>query len=288
MIAWPVELIRALARRRCVVFVGSGVSRNSENDDGRRPATWEIFLRDACKELGDPPNILKLIDQGEYLTACEIVKTKLTLPKFRSMVQKEYQQGKYKHATIHEHIYNLDSSIVASPNFDTIYETYALGVSHGSVIVKDHTQADVISYISGGEYRLVIKTHGSADSPGEIIFTHHDYAEARTRHRLFYELLKALALTHRFLFLGCGINDPDIRMLFEDIQFAYRYMPSHYLTLPDGEVDPEVLEVAKVSMKMDFLKYSPDHGHKELSESMGQLVNQVEQFRQELAKSEKW
>jgi len=188
----------------------------------------------------------------------------------------------------HKHIYDLDSSIVASPNFDTIYDTYATTTSNGSIVIKDHTSADLINYIGGGDYRLLLKTHGSANAPGHLIFTRKEYAKARTEHRLFYELLKSLVLTHRFLFLGCGVNDPDIRILFEDVQFAYSEMPYHYMTIPDSEVDEDVIDVVRDSMKLDFLKYSPDNGHKELSLSLGALVSDVEAYRDKLSVDRKW
>ena len=138
--------------------------------------------------------------------------------------------------TVHEHIYNLDSSIVASPNFDDIYDTYARTTSFSTVVIKDHTSNDIANYLLGGECRLILKTHGSANNPQEIIFTRKDYAQARTKYVLFYEILKSLALTHTFIFLGCGTDDPDIRMLFEDIQFTHGRMPYHYMTLPKEEV----------------------------------------------------
>lgn len=46
MIDWPEALVEAIARRRCVLFLGSGISANSQNSSGKRPATWEKFLRD--------------------------------------------------------------------------------------------------------------------------------------------------------------------------------------------------------------------------------------------------
>ena len=288
MITWPVELINAIARRRAVIFIGSGISRNSANIAGKRPATWETFLKEAAKTVGDPPNIARLIDQANYLMACELLKTKLGTQKFRALVQAEYQQAGYLPADIHKHIYNLDSSIVASPNFDVIYETYAQGISAGSIVIKDHTNSDIINYIGGGEYRLFLKTHGSANAPGHLIFTRNEYAEARIKHRLFYELLKSLVLTHKFLFLGCGINDPDIQTLFEDVQFAYSDMPLHYMTLPKGEVDSDIIQVVRASMKLDFFEYAPDHGHVELTQSLADLVDKVEDQRSKIAADQKW
>ena len=44
MIDWPEYLIEAIARRKSVLFLGSGISANSCNDAGKHPLTWEAFL----------------------------------------------------------------------------------------------------------------------------------------------------------------------------------------------------------------------------------------------------
>ena len=288
MISWDDDLVQAIGRRRSVVVIGSGVSRNSANAHGKSPETWERFLKAASNQIGDPPPLLDLIQQKDFLTACDIIKKKLGQQDFLLLIRKEYQQPGYIAADIHKHIYDLDSSIVISPNFDNIYETYASAVSAGTLITKDHTSDDLINYLGGGDTRLFIKTHGSANAPGHVIFTRADYAEARTKYVLFYEILKSLVLTHRFLFLGCGVDDPDIRAMFEDVRFAHGHMPFHYMTTPSGEVHPEVRSVIGETMKMRFLEYSPAAGHQELTDSLRELVQKVEAFRDEKATDRKW
>ncbi|MDF4533884.1 SIR2 family protein [Vibrio parahaemolyticus] len=288
MIDWPTPLINAIARRRCILVLGAGISKNSQTDKGKRPDTWEEFLKNCCSGLADTTCIDQLISKSDYLTACEIIKDKLGKDAFIDKVQSEYHQAGYKPAKIHEHIYMLDSNIVLSPNFDQIYDTYARTASCGSVIVKDHTSKEIANYLLGGEHRLILKTHGSADSPENLIFTSKDYAEARTKYVLFYEILKSLALTHTFLFLGCGTDDPDIRMLFEDIQFAHGRIPHHYMSIPRGEVHQDILTIANQSMRIKFLEYSPDNCHIELTSSLADLVDKVEAEREKIGSNQTW
>lgn len=289
MINWSNELVEVIARRKCVIVIGAGVSRNSVNKNGKRPATWEEFLRECTKDILNADCVNSLLEKKDYLTACGILKNQLTDDVFYNKVQQEYQKAGYSPADIHKHIYNLDVSIVISPNFDLIYDNYATNVSSSSVIIKDHTSEDTANYLLGGEARLILKTHGSANTPQKLIFTRQDYAEARTKYVLFYEILKSLALTHTFLFLGCGTDDPDIRTLFEDIQFAHGRIPFHYMTLADGEVHEDILSIISNSMRIKFLKYSPNLGHAELTESLSELVIRVTEYRDtNLQKTQKW
>jgi len=288
MIAWDADLITAIAKRRCVIVIGSGVSKNSINKDNRRPKSWLEFLEHFCAMQGNPKIVQDLIAQRDFLTACQLIKKSMGEEAFNKAVKDEFVTPGYAAADIHKHIYNLDSSIVVSPNFDVIYETYATSTSQGTITVRNHFDPDIAEYISGGEARLILKSHGSASNPQNLIFTRNDYAAARTKYQLFYEILKSLALTHKFIFFGCGVDDPDIRMLFEDIQFAHGRIPFHYMSLPHGEVDPQIMEVASETMRLRFLNYSPDQGHKELTDSLNELVQLVEDKRAELAASRTW
>jgi hypothetical protein len=285
---WDDDLVNAIARRRAVVFIGAGVSRNSTNSAGKRPATWEQFLRDAANSIGNPTNVITLLEKKDFLTACEVLQKRIGVTKFRQRVQHEYQQAAYAPAKIHELIYRLDSSIVASPNFDSIYDTYAQGISNGSIVVKDHTSTDILNYVGGGDFRLLLKTHGTANAPGDVVFTRSEYAEARIKHRVFYQILTSLVLTHRFLFLGCGLDDPDIRMIFEDVRFAHTHMPAHCMTIPNNEIDEDLAAVISASMKIDFLQYDPADNHAELTSSLEALVDLVDTKRADLATSQKW
>lgn len=54
MIDWPKELITEIARRRCVLFFGAGISMNSVSMDGKlRPPSWGEFLLNAIGEIPD-------------------------------------------------------------------------------------------------------------------------------------------------------------------------------------------------------------------------------------------
>jgi hypothetical protein len=288
MIEWNADLIDAIARRRSVIVIGSGVSRNATNEDGVRPETWEGFLSTASQNLESAVLVKELLNRRDYLTACEIVSREMGDQIFRKAIKAEYIDKQYSHAKIHEYIYALDSSIVLSPNFDVIYETYASAVSKGSLLVRMHHDVDIAGYISGGRNRVFVKTHGSASGPGGLIFTYREYAEARTKFRVFHELLKSLVMTHHFLFLGCGIDDPDIRALFEDVRFAHGQLPSHFMTLPTGQNADQVLKIVSENMSLNFIQYEGKNGHLELTESLSDLVTRVDALRNEISNSRNW
>ena len=287
MIEWDADLVSDVARRRCVLFLGAGVSRNCVNAQGRSPKTWDAFLRDCADSIQPNRHIIQLVQRWDFLTACEVVKTRLGRDAFTQKLRDEFLTPQYQHAAIHEHVFRIDSRIVATPNFDKIYETYANHSAHASIVVKHHFDPDVTDAIRE-DGRLILKIHGSIDSPNRMVFTRSEYAKARNEYRQFYHILDALALTHTFLFLGCGVNDPDIKLLLEDAFFRHPMSRRHVMVLPQRELHHEVLKVVEETMNLRILEYSPANGHAELTDSLAALAAQVDTRRDELRASGNW
>lgn len=287
MINWPGELVSDIARRRCVLVLGSGVSRNSINAVGRSPKTWAAFLQDQLVNIKPNAHIRKLLKENDYLTACEVIKSSLGRERFTRIVRDEFLTPAYIPAPIHEAIFKLDSRIVITPNFDKIYETYANAQANGSIVVKQHCDNDVNSVIRESG-RVILKLHGSIDSPDNMVFTRAEYAKARTQSASFYEIVQALSLTHTFLFIGCGINDPDIKLLLEDTFFRHRSARSHVMILPSDSVHKSLVPILQETMNLRILNYSSKSRHAELLTSLQALGQAVDQEREQIRIGSNW
>jgi hypothetical protein len=73
VIDWPEQLIRDIARRRAIIMIGSGISKNSIGNDGLKPPTWREFLEEARDQVPPPRprHIASAIRNGDFLSACE-------------------------------------------------------------------------------------------------------------------------------------------------------------------------------------------------------------------------
>jgi hypothetical protein len=238
-------------------------------------------------EINPNRHIARLLKESDYLTACEIVKHALGRQRFNDALRDEYLVPAYFHARVHESIFKLDSRIVATPNFDKIYETYANHQAGASIVVKHQFDPDVAQVLRDTG-RVILKIHGTIDSTDRMIFTRHEYAEARERYRSFYSLLEALALTHTFLFLGCGLNDPDVRLLLEDSFFRHPSARPHLFVLPQRTLHSAVRQAIERSMNISLVAYSAASDHQELADSIARLVELVEVEREQLRDSGNW
>lgn len=237
MINWDKNIVADIARRKCVLVLGAGISKNSRNNDGQAPKDWKEFLEYSAALIAKGKNktrINNLIKSCDYLTACELIKNSLGRDEFCDLLKREFLTPRFKYAEIHEDIFLLDSRIIITPNFDKIYDLYAEKETQGTVITKAFYDEDIADCIRSEE-RLILKIHGTISTPDKVIFTRNDYAKARIKNKDFYRILDVLIVTHTFIFIGAGMNDPDIRLLLEDYAFRFEYKKKHilfYLKVP--------------------------------------------------------
>jgi hypothetical protein len=269
------------------LFIGAGVSKNSSNDAGARPKDWNEFLSYASAKTSKKKLVDSLIKNADYLTACEIIRQDLGRDDFNSLVKAEFQTPKFKRAEIHKHIFDLDSKIVATPNFDKIYDVYAEQASDGNVNVKTYYDDDIADVIRRPE-PIILKVHGTIRAPDKLIFSRADYSKARTNNRSFYQVLDALAITHTFIFIGCGPHDPDVRLLLEDYNYRFRLNKKHFIISPKNATKQDVLEIMEDTMSLKTFTYDSKNNHIELTQSLSALVSLVESRRSELASTMEW
>lgn len=287
-IGWPQHLVDDLARRRAILFLGSGISANSVGAGGKRPPTWKQFLERALERCENPKkHISALINRGEFLTACEIIKEKLD-DEWTGVLSREFTDPQYQPASVHDAIFRLDSRIVITQNFDKIYDTFALHKSTNTVHVKNYDDSDVARFIREHR-RIILKPHGTIDRPQRMIFTQEQYSKALFEYAEFYSLLDALTLTNTILFLGCGLSDPDFRMMLTRHARMFPEARKHFICLSKTRSRHTDYENAIESeLKLKILHYSPASGHAELTKGLEALVGLVDTRRAELARELDW
>lgn len=286
---WPPELINDLARRRTVLYLGAGVSASAKSDAGIRPPDWISFLHRGTSKLRRrvPSSTIKeLISQNDLLTACELLKSALD-ESWPALLNENFLNPGFIPSDLHRSLHALDTSIVLTPNFDTIYDRFAQSETQGATVIKNYYDKDV-PLILRRPYRAVLKVHGTIDEPSNMVFSRGDYARARSNNQNFFNLVEALFLTHTFLFVGTSINDPDLRLFLENLHQAHPTAPPHYMTSPNGEISPHMDSAVRNNMNLKLLRYDPANNHQNLTSGIQQLVTLVEGERNILGPAQNW
>jgi hypothetical protein len=290
MIDWPVDLIRDVAARRSVLFLGAGVSRNAKNKEGLHPREWTEFLKHLASKVANKDQrneIEHCINDADLLTACELARKYLSPPDFKTEMLQEFSGNGYQPAQIHDDLSRVDSRLVMTTNFDKLYENRANQLQDNTVLVKNYYDKDVADVFRRND-RVVLKVHGTIDDSERSIFTRSQYALARRDYGHFYQMLRGLFVTHTFVFLGASMRDPDMQMLLEDHAYRFEGARPHYMVMPETSARVGTIRVLEETMNLKALLYDPANDHQALADSVAALVPKVEAARQVIAETAGW
>jgi hypothetical protein len=254
-----------------------------------RPPDWKTFLVAAAEQLASGPKreAKKLISATEYLSACEIIKTHLGTDWSR-VVDEAFGNQRLQPGDLHTQIYGLDLPIVMTTNFDKVYQSAATRLSSSTVKVKTYRDQDLGLLAKGGaSSRVLLKTHGSIDDIGSMIFTRSDYVKLRTEFPLFQRVMSALAVTNTLIFVGSGLRDPDMILLLEDLAAATRGFGKH-VCITDSKQSVELEKVYSDCFGLECIRYKYDNTHSQLLIAIEQLQQTATKRRSELAAAALW
>lgn len=271
---WPDNLVEELAYRRCLIFLGSGISATAKNDDGESPDTWGAFLDNVKSKMKNPSGddkkfVEDMLKKQNYLLALQAIADLCDSGEYSNYLKSQYLRGKYKPSKVHELIKDLDSKIVVTTNFDKLYE----GLCHEpEYITFDYTDTrSIIGSIKAPE-NIIIKAHGSIDDTEKLIFTAKQYYQAQEKYPEFYHLMTALFLTHTVVFFGYSLNDPDINLLLQFLHNTANSSCPHYMIDKKGN-KPQLVKHWKDTYNVSLLEYGDDYSCLESSlEELRDLV----------------
>ena len=277
---WPDNLVEELAYRRCLIFLGSGISATAKNDDGESPDTWGAFLDNVKSKMKNPSGddkkfVEDMLKKQNYLLALQAIADLCDSGEYSNYLKSQYLRGKYKPSKVHELIKDLDSKIVVTTNFDKLYE----GLCHEpEYITFDYTDTrSIIGSIKAPE-NIIIKAHGSIDDTEKLIFTAKQYYQAQEKYPEFYHLMTALFLTHTVVFFGYSLNDPDINLLLQFLHNTANSSRPHYMIDKKGN-KPQLVKHWKDTYNVSLLEYGDDYSC--LESSLEELRDLVVDLREE-------
>lgn len=273
----PESLIEELAARRCILFLGSGVSATSQDKSGRRPSSWKDFIEDIKHIIKDAnKDILNYVDEQikkeNYLLALQAIYDSAKKADYTRFLENEYKHD-YIPSEVHHYIQKIDSKIVITTNFDNIYET----LCHGSTYtVMNYSDSKSIVHALKSPQNLIIKAHGTIDKPDDIIFTASQYYESQEKYPDFYSLLAALFLTNTVVFLGYSLSDPDINLILQFLHRTATDSSPHYLITKSG-TPLQLKDHWKKVYNVEVVEYGDKH--EDFFPAMEYLLEQVDESR---------
>ncbi len=287
MINWPDSLVEELAFKRAIIFIGSGISATSSNDNGISPPTWKALLYSANDKFlnddGDKDLVKSLIDKDLLLDAAEIVFDNVSQPERRRFFTSIFAEPRFSVSEYHSVIQKINPKIAITTNYDQLYEQQCGALVAGQgYAVRKYTDSKILNDVRSKD-NLIIKAHGCITSTEDLILTRSDYFKIKRDHSQFYNVLDSLLTVNTVLFLGCSMGDPDIQLILENTNISAHSDHPHYAVLPTGK-HPALKRAMKNAYNIRVLEYEVDDkgSHTQLLESLESLKVEVETLIEKL------
>lgn len=256
------DIKRAQENNQLVVFVGAGVSKNSNV-----PTWWELIKTIAEKIKYTKCDTCNCRDKDKTCPddSCEN-RYAFTQEEFLRIPEYFYQQHKAEgdetyydliHETlrggsgpnaIDDEIFNLLPHHIITTNYDSLLEdSLSVNSQLYAVVSQD---SDLLSKAND---RYLIKMHGDLEKKDTIVLKESDYIDYEQKHPLISTFIRSLLVNHTFVFLGYSLNDYNLNLIIGWINY-FRKMhgienrPVNYLidTKPATDLEKSRLEDKKI------------------------------------------
>jgi hypothetical protein len=282
---WPDSLVREIVEKRCIIHLGSGMSCQSVDDDGKRPPSWESLLAE-LKELtvvdqADKDLIDEFISQKRYLDAAEVIRVKGRSSDYNSKMKEIFVERNYKPSESHDILVNISPKIFSTTNYDTLIEGALIeNTGHNSFTQFEHTRDGLLDSVRSPS-SILIKMHGCAKFPSETILSRSDYFCLRKKYRPFFKLVTSLYKVNTVLFIGCGIEDPDINLILENNNIQVDTTSPSYAMVGSKSYAAKIRETIKSQYNIELVVYeqSDSNDHSKFQLKLEELKEKVEFIR---------
>ncbi|WP_082448086.1 MULTISPECIES: SIR2 family protein [unclassified Sphingomonas] len=288
MVTFNRDLVDDCARRKVIVFVGSGVSAGVKTRSGQHMRDWEGFLRHAAGLINstiDKKIVEELLLSKDYIMACEIIKSSLDENSWNNLVYEEFSKVGLV-SDLHKSIASLDQRITLTTNFDKLLESTFQDASTGTHYpITISNLSEEVFHILRDDKKYIIKIHGTVDSPTSMIFAKTDYAKKAFSNWAYSEFIGTLLVSYTFLFVGFSMNDPAISLLVERYAQKFPNARPHYILQP-SPINSRFRDVSKNLRKLYVIEYDPIDNHKNLALTIDALAEVTVARRREILAEE--
>lgn len=228
MVTWPKPLVREIAERRVLVFVGSGISKAAS------PAmpNWSNLLselKDNLSQATEKKFVSGLIKTGNLLDAAQIISDGLDRAVINDFMRDKFQIRPMIHHEIYRSILELDLKTIVTTNYDEFLEKNFEHFSGGmqAYNVCKHTSSDLLDKLRSPG-RTIVKMHGCVTELNDLVLDRFSYFKAKRENSGFFQVLSSLFTINTVLFLGYSLGDPDMQIILEDINMHSDSSHGHY------------------------------------------------------------
>ncbi|MCW6110138.1 SIR2 family protein [Clostridium sporogenes] len=220
---------KAKDENRLVIFVGAGVSKNSDLPD------WSELVKEFVNRLNYPISKDKELSSDEYLKIPQYYYNIHGRENYERVI-KEVLDIERESNEIHELIFRLNPKHIITTNYDRLLE---------NTMIEQRMIFDVISkdkdLLDSNKSNYIIKMHGDIKALDNIVLKENDYLNYSQNHILIETFIKSLLVSNTFLFVGYSLNDYNLKQIISWVD----YLAKGYTDINDRPKNFIIQEVDK-------------------------------------------
>ena len=283
----PRELLEIIQSKKCILFIGSGISRKCIGNDRKPLPNWYEFLKSfidwqkdnqKIKE-NDYKEMIYLLSKKKFLLVAEELLELTPTSDFNKFINQAFDPKSIVPSYLHELIAIIPFRGIITSNYDNLIEHAYFNIHKR--IPKIITHKEIMEGIDIFENDFFIfKIHGDIENPKSIILSQRAYANLIYNSINYRDLLENILSNFTVLFIGYGGMDPDIESILEEISVgSTKKEINHYMLIKEKSltnIEKRRLYKDKRIKVIEYVDYFGLHNHidtffddivKELSEA---------------------
>ena len=265
----PTELFDSYIGGKCGFFVGAGLSRGVGYPDWKglldgliKKAQADNSMLDAqakeCLELAkDPTKFLMLAEEIKDVLGVE----------FKTYLEETFGNGTAEPKPVHDLLVSLKkNNFIITTNYDQIIEKAFVKNGIFQTPYKYYEAHAIARQLYKREFFL-LKAHGDAKTAAEqIVLTDKDYRRLLYQQPGYQSVLQSIFTMYSVIFIGCSLQDPELRLLLNYINAAFPQggIP-HYALMTTASTNSTERSRWKKDYNMRIISISSDNDYEDIN-----------------------
>lgn len=271
------DIKKAISKNSLGIYVGAGLSM------GAGLPSWAQLLNELIDILEKKGIASDRIEEMRSLST-NPAKYLLLAEEIRDLIQNDLEklirerfEVKTKPTETHDVLVKIKSKFLITTNYDTLIEkSLVKNFTNYFPTVYTYKDASSINYSLWNNDHFVLKAHGDAKTPKEIVLTEKDYRNIIYNQSGYQSILHAIFSTNSILFVGVSLNDPELLLLLGYIHNIFHGgSPNHYALVSKDSVTTTEVERWRKDFNIQIIKYDPKDNHIELKNYLEEIIKET-------------
>ena len=298
-VRWNCNLIRALLNGRLVVFFGAGLGEEYELPN------WKELTSLLIKEFERHPGysdykktIEHLLNAKQYSEVIDYLKF-LDLgdgtDKVTEAIDRVFSEPRIGEITTNQDLlFELKVPIYLTTNVDETLEhsKQKAGKKRAKIFSYDD-EKDIKSILLSNDLidsPLIVRLHGELKSRDSLVFSKEQYSDVLMKmnreHYFFSSTLPAILNTYTILFVGYGLEDPDVNILLRNFNIIPSHAASVFWLQFDKDIDvKKVSDIKKFGIQVIELDTKKFDGNR--TESLKEVLKDLKMIQNGIEREDK-